>query len=77
LWLDGLDRIATENRARVDAGADLAVLIAGFQALVARRTVAEWQAVLDAVQNVPEQRPDPRRERRANPAAAAVWSRLR
>src|SRR5262249_34808664 len=43
------DRIATENQARVDAGADLAPLIAGFQALVARQTVPEWRAVLDAV----------------------------
>ena len=46
------DRIATENEARVAAGADLAPLIAGFQALVARRTVPEWQAVLDAVQTL-------------------------
>ncbi|NES27435.1 alpha/beta hydrolase [Micromonospora terminaliae] len=44
------DRIATANQARVEAGADLAPLIAGFQALVARRTVPEWRAVLDAVQ---------------------------
>lgn len=46
------DRIATENRARVDAGAELAPLIAGFQALVARQTVPEWRAVLDAVQQL-------------------------
>ncbi|MFE0962467.1 dienelactone hydrolase family protein [Streptomyces fungicidicus] len=45
-----LDRIATENQARVAAGAELAPLIAGFQALVAGRTVPEWRAVLDAVQ---------------------------
>lgn len=44
------DRIAAENQARVDAGEELAPLIAGFQALVARQTVPEWQAVLDAVQ---------------------------
>src|SRR5258707_1824522 len=44
------DRIATENRARVDAGEELAPLIAGFQVLVARPTVPEWRAVLDAVQ---------------------------
>ncbi|MEU0966027.1 alpha/beta hydrolase [Streptomyces sp. NPDC005917] len=44
------DRIATENRARVEAGEELAPLIAGFQALVARQTVPEWQAVLEAVQ---------------------------
>lgn len=46
------DRIATENQARVDAGEELAPLIAGFQALVARQTVPEWQAVLDAVQDL-------------------------
>lgn len=45
-------RIATENQARVDAGEELAPLIAGFQALVARQTVPEWQAVLDAVQEL-------------------------
>ncbi|WP_101790466.1 dienelactone hydrolase family protein [Nonomuraea indica] len=46
------DRIATENQARVDAGEDPAPLIAAFQALVARQTVPEWQAVLDAVQRL-------------------------
>jgi dienelactone hydrolase len=46
------NRIATENQARVDAGAELAPLIAEFQALVARQTVPEWQAVLDAVQKL-------------------------
>jgi len=46
------DRIVTENRARVEAGAELAPLIAGFQALVARQTVPEWRAVLDAVQEL-------------------------
>ncbi|MFI0904222.1 dienelactone hydrolase family protein [Streptomyces sioyaensis] len=46
------DRIATENQARVAAGEELAPLIAGFQALVARRTVPEWRAVLDAVQQL-------------------------
>jgi dienelactone hydrolase len=44
------DRLATENQARVGAGEELYPLIAGFQALVARRTVPEWQAVLGAVQ---------------------------
>jgi dienelactone hydrolase len=43
------NRIATENQARVEAGAELAPLIAGFQALVARQTVPEWQAVLGAL----------------------------
>jgi dienelactone hydrolase len=46
------DRIATGNQARVAAGKELAPLIAGFQALVARQTVPEWQAVLDALQEL-------------------------
>ncbi|MEU5049047.1 alpha/beta fold hydrolase [Streptomyces sp. NPDC021096] len=46
------NRIASENQARVEAGEELAPLIAGFQALVARRTVPEWQAVLDAIQQL-------------------------
>jgi dienelactone hydrolase len=46
------NRIATENQARVKAGEELAPLIASFQALVARQTVPEWQAVLDAVQEL-------------------------
>ncbi|MGW4471425.1 dienelactone hydrolase family protein [Nonomuraea sp. NPDC004354] len=46
------DRIATENQARVVAGEELAPLIAGFQALVARQTVPEWRAVLTAVQEL-------------------------
>ncbi|MFG1944998.1 dienelactone hydrolase family protein [Nonomuraea sp. NPDC048826] len=45
-------RIATANQARVDAGEDPAPLIAAFQALVARRTVLEWRAVLDALQHL-------------------------
>lgn len=44
------DRIAAENQARVEAGEELAPLIAGFQALVARQTVPEWRAVVGAVQ---------------------------
>ncbi len=43
-------QIAAENQARVAAGAELYPLIAAFQALVARQTVPEWRAVLDAVQ---------------------------
>ena len=43
-------RIATEYEARLDAGEGLAPLIAGFQALVTRQIVPEWQAVLDAFQ---------------------------
>jgi dienelactone hydrolase len=46
------DRIATANQARVDAGANLAALIAEFQARVARQTVPEWRSVLDAVQEL-------------------------
>jgi dienelactone hydrolase len=46
------DRLATEEQARVEAGEALAPLIDGFQALVARPTVTEWQAVLDAVQQL-------------------------
>ncbi|WP_431898881.1 dienelactone hydrolase family protein [Nonomuraea sp. bgisy101] len=46
------NRIATENQTRVDAGEEPAPLIAGFQALVARQTIPEWQAVLDAVQQL-------------------------
>jgi len=42
-------RIAAGNRARADAGEDVAPLIAGFHALVARQTVPEWRAVLAAV----------------------------
>jgi dienelactone hydrolase len=46
------DRIAGENQARVAAGEDVAPLLAAFHALVARQTVPEWQAVLDAVQEL-------------------------
>jgi dienelactone hydrolase len=46
------DRIATQNQARVAAGEELAPLIAGFQALVARQTVPEWRTFLDAVQEL-------------------------
>jgi dienelactone hydrolase len=49
---DQYARIADENQARVDAGEELAPLIAGFQALVARQTVPEWRAALDAVQEL-------------------------
>jgi dienelactone hydrolase len=47
-----LDRIAAENSARVEAGEDVVPLIADFQALVARRTVPEWRAVLTALQDL-------------------------
>jgi dienelactone hydrolase len=46
------DRIARENHARVEAGEDVAALLADFHALVARQTVPEWQAVLDAIQEL-------------------------
>ncbi|MFE2109499.1 dienelactone hydrolase family protein [Kitasatospora sp. NPDC059463] len=46
------DRIATANRERIEAGAEPAPLLAEFHALVARRTVPEWRAVLDAVQRL-------------------------
>ncbi|NUS89990.1 MAG: alpha/beta hydrolase [Streptomyces sp.] len=45
-------RVAADNQARVAAGEELAPLIARFQALVARQTVPEWRAVLDAVQQL-------------------------
>ncbi|WP_157244798.1 alpha/beta hydrolase family protein [Nonomuraea typhae] len=45
-------RIVAENQARVEAGEELGPLIAGFQALVARRTVPEWRKVLDALQGL-------------------------
>ncbi|WP_305783360.1 alpha/beta hydrolase family protein [Symbioplanes lichenis] len=44
------DRRATELQARVEAGEDFALLMAGFHELVAARTVGEWRSVLDAVQ---------------------------
>ncbi|PKW12351.1 Dienelactone hydrolase [Streptomyces sp. 1222.5] len=46
------NRIAADNQARVEAGEELAPLIAGFQAMVARQTVPEWQAVVDEVQRL-------------------------
>jgi dienelactone hydrolase len=46
-------QIAEGMQARVDAGEDLAALLADFQALVARQTtVPEWRSVLDAVQEL-------------------------
>ena len=49
---EGYNRIATENQARVNAGAELAPLIAAFQALVARQTVPEWREAVDALQEL-------------------------
>jgi dienelactone hydrolase len=49
---EDFDRVATENRARMAAGEDTAALVAALHNLVAGRTVAEWQAVLTAVQQL-------------------------
>lgn len=46
------DRLATEEQTLVAAGEETAPLLADFQSLVARPTVTEWQAVLDAVQEL-------------------------
>jgi len=46
------DRISAEMTARVAAGEELAPLLAGFQALVARQTVPEWRSALDALQEL-------------------------
>lgn len=45
-------QISAEIQAQVAAGGELNPLLARFQALVARQTVPEWQAVLDAVQQL-------------------------
>jgi dienelactone hydrolase len=45
-------RIATEYEACLDAGKGLGPLIVGFQALIVRQIVPEWQAVLDEVQQL-------------------------
>ncbi|EFL02332.1 conserved hypothetical protein [Streptomyces sp. SPB78] len=47
------DDLARAHQRRVEDGAELAPLIAEFQALVARQTVPEWSAVLDAVRGLP------------------------
>ncbi|CAL9549858.1 alpha/beta hydrolase family protein [Streptomyces sp. enrichment culture] len=52
-------RLAVENQARVEAGEELAPLIAEFHARVARRTVPEWRAVLDAVRELGHVGPGP------------------
>ncbi|NUS14856.1 MAG: alpha/beta hydrolase [Streptomyces sp.] len=54
-----LDRLAGENRARIEAGADRYALVADFQAVAARRTVPEWRAVLDALQGLEHVGPGP------------------
>ncbi|MEV1179318.1 alpha/beta hydrolase, partial [Nonomuraea sp. NPDC049784] len=46
------NRIATENRARMAAGEDTAALVAAMHTLLTGQTVAEWQAVLTAVQQL-------------------------
>jgi dienelactone hydrolase len=45
-------RIATENRARMAAGEDTTALVDAMHTLLAGPTVAEWQAVLTAVQQL-------------------------
>lgn len=45
-------QVGCAYEAGLQAGADLAPLIARFQALAAREVVPEWQAVLDAVQRL-------------------------
>jgi dienelactone hydrolase len=43
-------RVATENRARMAAGEDTTALVAALHDLLADQAVAEWQAVITAVQ---------------------------
>ncbi|MEU4271057.1 alpha/beta hydrolase [Streptomyces sp. NPDC026092] len=50
--VEEFDRIVAENQARVEAGEELAPLMADFQALVARQTVPEWRSAVDAVQEL-------------------------
>jgi dienelactone hydrolase len=45
-------RLATGNRARMAAGQDTAALVAGMHDLMAGQAVAEWQAVITAVQEL-------------------------
>jgi len=47
-----LDRIASENQARVDAGEDPAPLIAALHARVAGQVITEWQAAMTALQQL-------------------------
>jgi dienelactone hydrolase len=47
-----LNRIATENQALIEAGAEVAPLVAALQRLAADHAVPEWRAVLDAVQEL-------------------------
>jgi dienelactone hydrolase len=49
---EAFDRIATEYRARAAAGEDTAALDTAMYTLLVGRTVAEWQAVLTAVQQL-------------------------
>jgi dienelactone hydrolase len=49
---DHLDALAADLQGRVEAGEDRSVLLAHFQAHVARQTVGEWQKLLDAVQQL-------------------------
>lgn len=45
-------RAATENRARMGAGEDPAAMVAALHDLMAGQAVAEWQAVITAVQEL-------------------------
>jgi dienelactone hydrolase len=47
---DEFVRVATENRARMAAGEDTTALVAALHDLLADQAVAEWQAVITAVQ---------------------------
>ena len=46
------NRIIAEMRTRAQTGGEQTPLLAGFHALLAGQTVPEWQAVLDAVQEL-------------------------
>jgi dienelactone hydrolase len=45
-------RAATQNRARMGAGEDTAALVAALHDLIAGQAVAEWQAIITAVQEL-------------------------
>ena len=46
------DEIIAEMRTRAQTGSEVTAAVAGFHALLAGQTVPEWQAVLDAVQEL-------------------------
>jgi dienelactone hydrolase len=53
------DRISTAMQARMAAGEDLVPLLAELHTLVARQTVPEWRAVLDALAGLDHVGPGP------------------